>query len=108
VLHPTVAVVRRVGVIGIAIAGAFAILAALGLVVSHRADEGTRIRRRYANVLVPVEGALAGAGSVVDVATFDGLERLATVRDRAILHGVEWGADASTSTTTQRSTGTAR
>jgi hypothetical protein len=82
-----------VGVVGIAVAGALAFLAVLGLVVSHRADEGTRIRRRYANVLVPVEGALAGAGSVVDVATFDGLERLATMRDRAILHGVEWGAD---------------
>jgi signal peptidase I len=80
------------------LAGALGFLvAALAVAFLHaralRNDEPTRIRARYGAWLVPVAGASSRVGgAVVDMATIEGLVRLAERSDRMILHEEHEGA----------------
>ena len=78
----------RAGEVGAAGAGLALLVGFAALYVAskrRRADELTRILRRYNAWIVPVDSPLVGP-KVVDVSSMEGLVRLAEHYERAILH----------------------
>ncbi len=85
---------RKLSLLGLALSLSGLLWFGLSMLRALRGDEPTRIRARYAPLLVSVsDGDLASGGRVVEVAAFEDLVKIAEKSGQSILHQTSDGTE---------------